>query len=345
MFDWLHTAVLVLDSGLQVRCMNTAAEELLQTSLRRIRERPFAELAPGNDELRDKLERTVKQEATFTLRGYPLRLPWEERPLLVDCMTTPLSDMGDSVMLLELTSVDQLAKMVRDDWVADRYQANQAMTRGLAHEIKNPLGGLRGAAQLLEEELDSAELREYTRVIIHESDRLTRLVDRMRGSHLPLTLEPVNVHDALEHVRKLVLAENREGLTIERDYDPSLPPVAGNREQLIQALLNIVANAVQAMDATGTIALRTRIDHQINIAGDRRHRVVRIDIEDDGPGIPEAIRERIFDPLITGRADGAGLGLSITQDILRRHQGLIEVESSVGRTCFSLFLPLEESQL
>ena len=340
LLDWLRTAVVVLDGGLAVRCMNAAAEELLQISLRRSRGRPFPELAPGNDDLLDKLLRGAAEGTSFTLRGLSLHLPWVGRPLLVDCVITPLSGMGDAVLLVEFNAVDQLAKLVREDWVADRYQANQAMIRGLAHEIKNPLGGLRGAAQLLEEELENGELREYTRIIIHESDRLTRLVDRMRGSHRPLAMVALNVHDVLEHVRKLVLAGNREGLTVLRDYDPSLPAVIGNREQLIQAVLNIVSNAVQAMQARGTVCLRTRIDHQVKLAGDRHHRVVRIDIEDDGPGIPPSIRERIFDPLVTGRAEGTGLGLSISQDILRRHQGLIEVESRPGRTRFSLFLPI-----
>ncbi|MFL6653161.1 MAG: nitrogen regulation protein NR(II), partial [Sulfurifustis sp.] len=199
----------------------------------------------------------------------------------------------------------------------------------------------RGAAQLLERELIPKGLKEYTRIIIHEADRLRNLVDRMIGPHQPLARQPVNIHSVLEHVRLLLLAEVPGGLSIERDYDPSMPEFVGDTEQMIQAVLNIVRNAVQALDGRGRIVLRTRIERSFTI-GPKRHRLVlRAEIEDNGPGIPADLLDHIFYPMVTGRTGGSGLGLSIAQDIVTKHGGLIECESRPGRTVFILYVPLE----
>lgn len=214
--------------------------------------------------------------------------------------------------------------------------------RGLAHEIKNPLGGLRGAAQLLEQELTDKALKEYTRIIIHEADRLRNLVDRMIGPYQPLKHHPINVHEVLEHVRRLMLVEVPVGLSIERNYDPSLPPLMGDREQLIQAVLNIVRNSVQAMNHQGTVRLRTRIERQLTI-GNKRHRLaLRVEIEDNGAGIPEELQEHIFYPMVTGRADGTGLGL----DRAGHHQQARRadrIQQPPAADHFTIYLPLELS--
>jgi two-component system nitrogen regulation sensor histidine kinase GlnL len=265
-----------------------------------------------------------------------------ERIITVDCIVTPLVDGGpETALLVELSQVDRLMRLARDENIIDRQAANRAVMRGLAHEIKNPLGGLRGAAQLLERELPNQSLKEYTRIIIHEADRLRNLVDRMMGPHQPLKKKPVNLHEILEHVRKLMLVEVPVGLTLERQYDPSLPEFEGEPEQLIQAVLNIVRNSAEAIQHQGVIRLRTRIERSFTI-GQKRHRLVlRADIEDNGPGIPEEIREHVFYPMVTAKPGGTGLGLSIAQDIIAKHGGLIECDSRPGLTVFSIYLPLE----
>jgi two-component system nitrogen regulation sensor histidine kinase GlnL len=214
--------------------------------------------------------------------------------------------------------------------------------RNLAHEIKNPLGGLRGAAQLLEHELPRAGLREYTQVIIQEADRLQKLMDRLlTPGHLP-HLRTTNIHEVLERVRSLTLAETPQGIVIRRDYDTSLPDLVADPEQLIQAVLNIVRNAVQSMQGKGEIILRTRIARQVTLAKKRYRQAIQVQIIDNGPGIPEAIREKIFYPLVSGREGGSGMGLTLAQTLINQHQGTIECDSRPGHTCFTLLLPITE---
>ncbi len=339
--DNLTTAVLTFDGALRLTSINPAGEMLFEVSSKKVVGQPLASLLPHSQRLVKTLKQTLDSRHPFTARGVRLALPGA-RTITVDCTVTPLPDSarGDS-LLVELTQIDRLLRLARDESMLDRQAANRAVMRGLAHEVKNPLGGLRGAAQLLEQELADKELKEYTRIIIHEADRLRNLVDRMIGSHQLPKRNPVNVHEVLEHVRKLILVEVPVGLSIERNYDPSLPELLADREQLIQAVLNIVRNSVQAMDSQGTIRLRTRIERQFTI-GNRRHRLtLRIEIEDNGPGIPEELQEHIFYPMVTGRADGTGLGLSIAQDIINRHGGLIEFSSRPRHTLFTIYLPLD----
>ena len=219
----------------------------------------------------------------------------------------------------------------------------RSLVRGLAHEIKNPLGGLRGAAQLLERQLPSEELKEFTQVIIGEADRLQNLLDRMLGPNTPPNMRMINIHSVLERVRTLVEAENASlpGIELERDYDPSIPDVYGDAEQLIQVVLNLVRNAIQALGQEGRIVLRTRTQRQVTL-GQKVHRLVlRVDIVDNGPGIPEPLQNDIFYPMVTGRADGTGLGLPIAQSVINHHGGLIECASRPGETVFTIYLPLE----
>lgn len=345
--DNLTTAVLTFDSDLRLTAINPAGEMLFETSAKKIVGQRLSDLLPQGQPLARSLAQTLLTRHPFTARGLRLDLPGE-RFLTLDCTVTPLLDgvddpahAGAAALLVELTQVDRLLRLTREENLLDRQAANRAVMRGLAHEIKNPLGGLRGAAQLLERELPEKSLKEYTRIIMHEADRLRKLVDRMIGPYQPPNKRAVNIHAILEHVRLLILAEVPSGLTIARDYDPSLPEFDGDPDQLVQAVLNIVRNSVQALEGRGRIELRTRIERGFTI-GHRRHRLVLCaEIEDDGPGVPADLLEHIFYPMVTGRSDGTGLGLSIAQDIVTKHGGLIECDSRPGRTLFVLYLPLE----
>ena len=236
--------------------------------------------------------------------------------------------------------MDWRLRISREENIIAQHHTTRALVRNLAHEIKNPLGGLRGAAQLLERELPDPALREYTRIIIGEADRLRNLVDRMLGpNQLPIHSD-VSIHEIMERVRSLVEAEAPSGVRIERDYDPSIPPLWGDADRLIQAMLNVVRNAVQAVGRRGVITLRSRVQRQYTIGAKRHKLVARLDVVDDGPGIPPGQQEQIFYPMISGRPDGTGLGLSIAQSIINQHGGLIECASRPGETVFTLLLPL-----
>ena len=252
----------------------------------------------------------------------------------------------DTEILVELWPLEQQVRQDREERVREQALANKELIRNLAHEIKNPLGGIRGAAQLLEMDLPDPALKEYTEVIIHEADRLQSLVDRLLAPHRhPHTVGDVNIHEVCERVCQLVQLEYPHGLHIERDYDISLPELRGDREQLIQALLNIVQNAAQMLEpqsaeGTARIILRTRIARQLTLGRKRHKLALELHVIDNGPGIPPDIKERIFYPLVTARDGGTGLGLPLAQTFVQRHEGLIECESEPGRTDFRIMLPL-----
>lgn len=340
--DNLNTAVINLDQQLCFLSINAAAEMLLENSEKRLLGQPLESLGT-NRELINTLHQCLHTRHMITAHEQILTLP-VDRHITVDYTITPVTDdKKEMLLLVEMVQVDRLIRLAREDSMLRRQQANRTLVKGLAHEIKNPLGGLRGAAQLLERELDNPKLQEYTQIIIHEADRLRSLVDRMFGPNQPLRRVPTNIHELLEHVRRLILAEVQDGIQFVNDYDPSLPEIMIDPDQMIQALLNVIRNAIQAMGQFGRIALRTRAERQFTL-GQKRHRLVmRIDIEDNGPGIDPELLEHIFYPLVTGRADGTGLGLSITQDIITNHGGLIECHSQPQQTLFSLYLPLETS--
>lgn len=339
----LSTAVLVFDAELRLVSVNPAGEMLLAASARKLTGLRIGELIADGEDFARVLTDTLQSRHPFTARSVRLRL-FGGHTVTVDCAVTPFADgPAGGALLVELSQIDRLLRLAREEMLRDRQTANRAVLRGLAHEIKNPLGGLRGAAQLLERELGSPALKEYTQIIIHEADRLRNLVDRMIGPAQPFRREPLNIHEVLERVRRLALAEHPGGLIFESDFDPSLPEIAGDAEQLIQAALNIVRNAVQALHGSGTIAMRTRIERSFTIGGRRHKLIVRVDIEDNGPGVPPELQEQIFYPMVTGRPEGTGLGLSIAQDIVQRHGGLIECVSRPGRTVFSLYLPVDSA--
>lgn len=338
----LNTTVLTADAELCVTSINPAGEMLFELSAHQLIGHALAELLPHNLPLIQALEQARTTGHPFTEHGLRLMLAGN-RETTVDCAVTPLTGLhAPNQLLLEWAPVDRLLRLAREERMNDQHVASRALIRGLAHEIKNPLGGLRGAAQLLERELPTPALKEYTHIIIHEADRLRNLVDRMVGPITPPRHDTVNIHEVFERVRGLILAEIPEGVRVRREYDTSLPELTGDAEQLIQAVLNIARNAAQAMDGRGTIILRSRIERQYTIGQTRHRLVLRAEIEDDGPGIPAELREQIFYPLITNRPGGTGLGLSIARDIVLQHGGQIECDSRPRQTIFRIYLPYGE---
>jgi two-component system nitrogen regulation sensor histidine kinase GlnL len=338
----LSTAVLILDEQLRLVYMNPAAEVMFAVSARQASGQPARSLSPGEPCFEEPLQRALEHWRPYTERERQLHLPGD-RSLTVDCAVTPMvEEGGDRNLLIELLQVDRHLRIAREEHLLAQQEAMHALLRGLAHEIKNPLGGIRGAAQLLQRELPDASLREYTRIVIEESDRLRNLVDRMLGPRTPTRKRPMNIHEALEHVRQLLEAEIPAGVRITADYDPSIPECLGDAEQLIQALLNVARNAAQAVQqGSGIVGFRTRVLRHQSI-GQHHHRLVaRIDITDNGPGVPPELAEHIFYPMVTGRPEGTGLGLTIAQALIKQHGGLIECSSRPGETTFSLLLPLE----
>lgn len=340
--DNLSTAVMVFDARLRLRYLNQAGEVMLAHSARHACDRSVHELVTNASMLEENLARTITTGQVIVQRGCQLDLH-DAATLRVNCTYTPVIEAdGEVTVQVELRQVDHQLRLEQDEDLINQQQATRVLVRGLAHEIKNPLGGLRGAAQLLEREISTPELREYTRIIIGEADRLQVLIDRMLGPKSMPQLRVLNIHEILERVRHLVQVEDGDELKFITDYDPSLPELQADPDQLEQAILNIVRNASQAMDGSGTITLRTRVQRSFNI-GTRKYRLVaRIQIIDNGPGIDEDLRKRIFFPMVTTRSDGTGLGLSIAQALISRHEGLIECQSRPGKTTFTILLPLEK---
>jgi len=334
----LNTAVLTFDRELTLTSMNPAAEALFEISSRQALGQPLERLLPGATDFAGSLRETLASNHPFTTRNLSMVLPLARR-VTVDCTVTPVTEPVEG-LVVELNRVDRRLRLTEEERMLGQHAANRAVLRGLAHEIKNPLGGLRGAAQLLERELEGrSDQKEYTRIIIHEADRLRNLVDRMMGSHQPLQRQHLNVHEILEHVARLVSVEFPPTITISRDYDPSVPEIVGDPEQLTQAFLNLVRNAAQAVGEKGSICLRTRVERKFTIGKAHHRLVLRVDVMDNGPGISEELAERIFFPMVSGRAGGSGLGLSIAQDIVQNHGGLIACESQPQQTVFSVYLP------
>ena len=332
--ELLATAVVALDEGFVVRYANPAAESLLATGAKSLLGQPFLGLFSERQALLASLREARSTHWDYAARNVTyMRLGRE--PLPLSCVVTRIDGTG-LALLAELRPISEQLRLAREERIVAGEQANRELIRNLAHEIKNPLGGLRGSAQLLERELDKPELREYTQVIIKEADRLQALMDRMLTPHRAPRIEPMSVHEVLERVRSLVKAEF--GIVIERDYDPSLPDLVGDREQLIQAVLNIARNAAQA--GSSSILFRTRAIRQTTILRQRYKLALELQVIDDGPGVPEEIQDRIFNPLVSGREGGTGLGLSLAQTFVQYHQGVIEFESRPGRTTFRILLPL-----
>jgi two-component system nitrogen regulation sensor histidine kinase GlnL len=336
-----HMALMLFNAELKLVYANPACEMLFEISMRHLMERSISEIIKCEDkDAQTTLLEVIKRRTPYTGREIGISTP--NKQLTVDCSVIPVidPDFGD-ILIIEMQQVDRQMRITYEERLISQQQASRELIRGLAHEIKNPLGGLRGAAQLLQSELDSKELTEYTEVIIAEADRLRNLVNRMLGPNQLPHLESLNIHEVLERVRQLIKVESGDGLDIVRDYDPSIPKLEGDKDQLIQALLNIASNAAHAVNNEGQLIFRTRIKRQFTIGQQRHDLVVQIEIEDGGPGIPENIRNTLFLPMVSASNGGIGLGLSISQSLVARHNGLIECNSKPGQTIFTIYLPLE----
>jgi len=335
----LSTAIVVLDHNLRVNTLNAAAEVLFDMSQRQAQTIPIQSLLLGDTALLASLSRVQETGQALIEREVRIYIP-NTGELQVDC-SIKLVEVIDkpAYVLLELTQLDLQHRVSRDESL----HTQQQVLRGLAHEIKNPLGGLRGAAQLLERQLDSDDLKEYTAIIISEADRLQTLMTKMLGSHHQPERVDVNIHAVLQRVRQLVSVEIDNKVVFKGDYDPSIPDLYVDFDQLVQVFLNIIRNAVQAFDGdSGEIILRTRVQRNISIDHQQYRLGVTIDIEDNGPGIPEDLQESMFFPLVTGRAEGTGLGLYLVQNLIQRNKGMISCVSKAGTTIFSVTFPLEK---
>jgi two-component system nitrogen regulation sensor histidine kinase GlnL len=345
--DLLASAVLILSAQGKIAYANASAENLLESSVKGLLRQKLTNLFPNSDKLQEMIEQAAAQEFTEKRQDLSLERPGRE-PLQVHCVVTTIDD-PENPILIELRENIQQLKVDREERILDQSQVNKELIRNLAHEIKNPLGGIRGAAQLLEMELPERhlkDLREYTQVIIREAGRLQTLVDRLLAPHRrPHIVGDVNIHEVCERVRSLITAEFPTGLTIKRDYDLSIPEFRGDNEQLIQAVLNISHNAATALaerirDGDAELVFKTRVSRQVTIAKVRYRLALDLHIIDNGPGIPEEISERIFYPLVSGREGGSGLGLTLAQTFIQQHMGVIECESRPGFTEFRIRIPL-----
>jgi two-component system nitrogen regulation sensor histidine kinase GlnL len=349
LLDNLKTGVMLLDSNLHLRYINMAAESLLGISDRKASKLFIGEIFVKAEQDIEEMLASLAHNRGFTKHQAQFHIS-NGKTIIVDYTLNPFEESGEVQALLELNSIELSNRINREESISTARATTQELVRGLAHEIKNPLGGIRGAAQLLAQELPDPELSDYTNVIIEEADRLRNLVDRMVGPRKPLTLKMINIHKVLERVRNLVAAEIKDDVVkLELDYDPSIPKIKADPEQLIQAMLNLVRNAMQSLASPdvdhhlGKILLRTRVLRNVTVKSEFHRLAASIEVIDNGPGVLPKLMDTIFYPMISGRADGTGLGLSITHAIISQHHGLIECESKTGSTCFTVVLPILDS--
>jgi two-component system nitrogen regulation sensor histidine kinase GlnL len=336
-----HTTacLIVADSDLQIQYINPAVEELFRLSERQLSGMQIHELFLDGDLDKARFQLALASNQTTYQRHSRIMLANREW-ITADISLGLYSSNGENLLLLELHPHDRQFNVGPDSPEYGQHLAANALLRGLGHEIKNPLGGLRGAAQLLAMELSNDDLAEYTEVIIKEADRLTTLVDRMMTPHKAGDKVLCNIHEPIENALNLVVLEMADGITIKRNYDPSIPEIMMFPDGLQQAFLNIIQNGIQAMDGNGVLEVETRVGRHM-ILGDKQHTmVIRINISDTGPGVPESLKDRIFMPMVSGKSDGTGLGLGVAQNILRQHQGMIEYRDNLPLTTFSVFVPL-----
>lgn len=350
LLESLVTSVMVFDGDLELLSLNGSAERLLSTSARMLRGLGAGEIFVHNPDCVALLEKALREDHTYTDHELELFSSAHALAHTVIFTVSPIRLTNNQKQVLaEIFPLDRARWLAREEIRLDQHHVTQQVVRGLAHEIKNPLGGLRGAAQLLDRRLDDEDLKGYTQVIVRESDRLRALVDRLRGPVVKANLRQTNIHEVFEHVRQLVSVELPGYVRIRTQYDVSLPEIGVDPDMMTQALLNIVRNAANALlengknGAGGEIVLRTRIARQIVIGHHRYRLLLRLDIEDNGPGIPEELRETIFYPMVTGRAEGTGMGLAVVNDIINQHNGLIEFDSEPGKTLFKIFLPFRNN--
>ena len=341
--ELLETATLAVSRDGSIRYVNPACENLLALSQKELLKHTLSTLFIDDRALVAGLRAAVAHDVSFTEHDLSLTT-LNQIVLQVICTLTPINVAGCAA-LIELRPIEQQLKIANEERLLIQQAANRELIRNLAHEIKNPLGGIRGAAQLLAHELaDRPELKEYLDVITHEAVRLQQLLDRLLAPNRKHILGEVNVHEVLERVRSVALAEYPQGISIRRDYDTSLPPLTADKEQLIQVVLNIMRNVIQAMHGRGQIVLRTRVARQVTQARKRYQLAMLLQIIDNGPGIPAELKDHIFYPLVTGRAEGTGLGLTIAQTYVHQHGGTVEFDSRPGHTCFTVLLPFGDKK-
>jgi two-component system nitrogen regulation sensor histidine kinase GlnL len=340
LLESLECAVIVINHDHSIELVNVAAETLFCQSRRYLLGQSFTSLIPIAS-VKKCIEDCLESSAQYTLREVAVN--FSGKGSLVDMTLSSVTNVDGKApsILIELNVINRISRFMTEKHQLERQQAFRLMMRGLAHEIKNPLGGIRGAAQLLDRELDQPSQNELTDILIKEADRLTRLVDRVMGSREQLKPQYLNIHEVLEHVLHLVSVKSSERIIIERFYDPALPEIVADKEQLIQAVLNIVGNAIEAQAGRvkTKLGVVTQFERFVTLNQEMHRQVLKIKIWDSGPGVPNEIRNNLFDPLITGRPQGTGLGLSITQEIIQRHKGMVQLESHHGKTCFSIYLP------
>ena len=340
----LNHAVIVADTECQIVYMSPSAEALFAISQRKSKSFDIAALNTGTGKkLGDYLFNSLTTGQTYTHRELVIELAEQNRSITVDCTLSVVQE-GGTHLLIELSPLDRIMRIAREEQLINQQQASREVVRGMAHEIKNPLGGIRGAAQLLERELSDNGEKEFTQIIISEVDRLQNLVDRMLGPNRVPQKELHNIHEILEHVVRLVQVETDNALTFKKDYDPSLPELLMDKDQIIQSILNIVRNAWEALGPGGQITIKTRALRRFTIGYNNHRLVLAVYIIDNGPGIPPHLIEQIFYPMVTGRSEGTGLGLPIAQSLINQHQGLIECESEPGRTQFIIYLPVDTAE-
>jgi two-component system nitrogen regulation sensor histidine kinase GlnL len=337
----LTTAVLIVTPETRVVFMNAGAESLLGVSRKQARDRQLTELLPGLEALDELIGRALRDDQSFG-QSLTFSVPHHERSAVeVVCRVSPFRRSDSDQLLIEFVDATQWRQIDRENTLISQRGVSRRIIRQLAHEIRNPLGGLRGAAQLLERQLQQPELREYTRVIVGETDRLVALTNNLLGPTGASKIESVNVHELIERVLLLLQGDEQTAAVINRDYDPSLPNLSVDKDQIVQALLNIARNAVQASGLQGNVTVRTRVLTNYVIGSEQHRLVASVEVEDNGPGIPEDLKASIFYPLVTSRDEGTGLGLPLAQDLVSRHGGLVEYESEPGRTVFMVRIPVE----
>ena len=341
LLDALSTAIIAIDDGMRIRYVNSAAEQLLGTSARRAVDQRLTRALTIPDDLFARIRVALDNGQPFTDRQVSVE-PHGQDPQVVDLYLSPypLADARGG-LILEINTIDRPLRIARDEAMLTQQEHARSLLRGLAHEIKNPLGGLRGAAQLLARQLPDEELSEYTSIIIREADRLQSLIDRMLGPTTRPRRDTVNLHEVLEHVRKIVIAGAPDSVQIRFDYDPSIPECLTDRDRLIQVILNIAGNSLQALNGSGRIVFHSRVVSNFTIGGTRHPLVACLSIIDNGPGVPENLTDQIFFPMVSGTDHGTGLGLSIAQSIMNQLGGLIECASEPGNTTFTVLIPLE----
>ena len=341
LLDSMSTAVLAIDSSLCIVYLNSSAEQLLGISRRKAMYQRFTRVLTIPDALFARLRIAMETAQDFTDRQVSVE-PHGQSAQLVDVSLSPYnsSDVATG-LILEILPIDRPMRIARDEAILVQQEHARSLLRGLAHEIKNPLGGLRGAAQLLSRQLPDPELSEYTSIIIREADRLQGLIDRMLGPTTQPRRDRLNLHEALEHVRKIVIAAAAEKIQVRFDYDPSIPECLTDRDRLVQVMLNIAGNALQALGEEGQIVFKSRVISNFTIGGSRHALVACLSVHDNGPGVPENLMDQIFFPMVTGNDHGTGLGLSIAQSMMNQLGGLIECRSEPGDTTFTVLIPME----